>query len=186
MILSWKGPSAPVAPFLKGQGQCPRHFNVLQRPWNYLRCCYVKAPVPPLPPFSKGAVPPSCTPLPASLFAAKWFQNSPDFLNLPINSPIWQPSNQRWAESPFPDSDSTPVHALRLLLCKILELHLRLLLTFRKLPSNSFQKDSVYFASWGKIYVVAILPLTEDKWLKWSCDKHNTERHNMLRFRVMA
>jgi len=33
---------------------------------------------------------------------------------------------------------------------------------------------------------VAILPLIEHKCLKWSRDKHNTERHNMLRFRVVA
>jgi len=33
---------------------------------------------------------------------------------------------------------------------------------------------------------MAILRLTEHKWLKWSGDKHNTERCNMLRFRVMA
>ena len=77
---------------------------------------------------------------------------------------------------------------LRLLLWlrKILELQLRLLLTLRKLPSNSYRKDSVYFASWSKIYVVAILPLIEHKWLKCSRDKHNTERHYVLRFRVMA
>jgi len=39
--------------------------------------------------------------------------------------------------------------ALRLLLqlSKILKLQLGLLLTLRKLPSNSYQKDSVYFAS---------------------------------------
>jgi len=30
------------------------------------------------------------------------------------------------------------------------------------------------------------LPLVEYKWCEWSRDKHNTERHNMLRFRVMA
>jgi len=33
---------------------------------------------------------------------------------------------------------------------------------------------------------VAISPLIEHKWLKCSRDKHNTERHNLLRFRVMA
>jgi len=80
------------------------------------------------------------------------------------------------------------LRALRplLLLLKILTLQLRLLLTLRKLPSNSYQKDSVYFASWGKIYVVAILTLIEYKWLKWSREKYNKERHNMLWLRVMA
>jgi len=33
---------------------------------------------------------------------------------------------------------------------------------------------------------MAILPLVEQKWLEWSRDKHHIERHNMLRFRVMA
>jgi len=33
---------------------------------------------------------------------------------------------------------------------------------------------------------LAILPLIEHKWLKCSRDKHNTERHYMWRFRVMA
>jgi len=33
---------------------------------------------------------------------------------------------------------------------------------------------------------VAILPLIDHKWLKWSRDKHNKERHKMLRFRVMV
>jgi len=33
---------------------------------------------------------------------------------------------------------------------------------------------------------VAILPLIEHKWLRWSHDKHNAGRHNMLKFRVMA
>jgi len=33
---------------------------------------------------------------------------------------------------------------------------------------------------------VAILTLNEHKRLKWSRDKHNTERQNMLSFRVMA
>ena len=80
--------------------------------------------------------------------------------------------------------------ALRLLLqlSKILKLQLGLLLTLRKLPSNSYQKDSVYFASWSKIlYVVSILPLFEQNWLKWSHEKHNTEWewHNTLRFSVM-
>ena len=68
----------------------------------------------------------------------------------------------------------TPVllHALRLLLRlqKFLKHQLRLLLTLWKVPSNSCWKDTVYFASWGKICVVAILPLIEHKWLKWSCD----------------
>ena len=51
--------------------------------------------------------------------------------------------------------------ALRLLLRlrKILKHQLRLLLTLRKLQSNSYKKDSVYFAAWGKIYGVDILPL---------------------------
>jgi len=43
------------------------------------------------------------------------------------------------------------LHALRLLLLlrlqKILKHQLRLLFTLRKLPPNSYQKDSVYFAS---------------------------------------
>ena len=65
----WKGTSAPVVPFSKGQGQYFRHFTALWRPWNYLWCCYVRALVSPLLPFSKirGAVPPSCTPVPASM-----------------------------------------------------------------------------------------------------------------------
>jgi len=33
---------------------------------------------------------------------------------------------------------------------------------------------------------VAILPLVEDYCLKWSHDKYNTERDNMLRFRIMV
>jgi len=33
---------------------------------------------------------------------------------------------------------------------------------------------------------VAILPLIQYKWLKWSREKHNTERHNMLRFGVIV
>jgi len=33
---------------------------------------------------------------------------------------------------------------------------------------------------------VGILPLITHKWLKWSRDKHNTERHKLLRFTVMA
>jgi len=33
---------------------------------------------------------------------------------------------------------------------------------------------------------VAILPLIEHKWLQWSHDQHNTERHNTLWFKVMA
>jgi len=33
---------------------------------------------------------------------------------------------------------------------------------------------------------VVILPLIKHKQLKWSCEKRNIERHNMLRFRVMA
>jgi len=37
------------------------------------------------------------------------------------------------------------------------------------------------------MYVVAILPLIEHTWLKWSRDQHNTERHNnMLRFKVLT
>ena len=75
---------------------------------------------------------------------------------------------------------------LLLRLRKFFKHQLRLLLTLRKLPSNSYQKDNVYFASWDKIYAMAILPLVEHKCLKWSCDKHNTGIHNMLRFRVMA
>jgi len=34
-------------------------------------------------------------------------------------------------------------------------------------------------------YTVAILPLIEHKWLKELRDKHNIERHNAVRFRVM-
>jgi len=33
---------------------------------------------------------------------------------------------------------------------------------------------------------MVILPSIEHKWLKWSRDQHNTERHNMLRFKVMT
>jgi len=33
---------------------------------------------------------------------------------------------------------------------------------------------------------MAILPLIEHKWLQWSHVKHDMERLNMLRFRVMA
>jgi len=51
-----------------------------------------------------------------------------------------------------------------------------------KHPSNSYQKDSVNFAS----YAVAILPSMEHKWLKWSHHMHNTELHNILRFILMA
>ena len=43
-----------------------------------------------------------------------------------------------------------------------------------KIPSNTYRKDGVYF------------PLTEHKWMKWSRDKHNTQRHNILKFRVMV
>jgi len=35
-------------------------------------------------------------------------------------------------------------------------------------------------------YAVAILPLIEHKCLKWSCEKHITERRNNVGFRVMA
>jgi len=65
---------------------------------------------------------------------------------------------------------------------KIFKHQLRLLFTLRKPPSNSYQKDSIYFALWGKIYSVAILPLIHHKWLKWWSAKHSSERHNMLRF----
>ena len=85
---------------------------------------------------------------------------------------------QRWAELPFSDSApasgfETPAPAPT---PQILKLQLQLLLTLRKLPSNSYQKDSVYFASWGKLYAAAILLLTEHKWLKWSRNKHNLYR----------
>jgi len=86
----------------------------------------------------------------------------------------------------IPTSLVFPALRLLLRLQKFLKHQLRHLLTLRKFPSNSYQKDSVYFASWGKIYVVVILPLIEQKRLKWSCDKHNAERHNTLRFRVMV
>jgi len=33
---------------------------------------------------------------------------------------------------------------------------------------------------------MAILPLIEHKWLKWSHNTNHIERHNMLRFKVMA
>jgi len=33
---------------------------------------------------------------------------------------------------------------------------------------------------------MGMLPLIEHKWVKWSRDKHDTERHKMLRFRFMA
>jgi len=33
---------------------------------------------------------------------------------------------------------------------------------------------SVYFASWGKSWAVAILPLGRNYYLKWSCDKDDT------------
>jgi len=33
---------------------------------------------------------------------------------------------------------------------------------------------------------MAILPLNEHNWLKWSCDKHNRERRNTWRFRVIT
>jgi len=51
MILLSKGTSAPVAPFWKGRGKCLRFFTALQRPWNNLWCCYVRAPVPRCSPF---------------------------------------------------------------------------------------------------------------------------------------
>ena len=78
------------------------------------------------------------------------------------------------------------LHALRLLLRlrKFLKHQLRLLLTLRKLRSNSCWKDTVFCLT--RQNVVAILPLIKHKWLIWSRDKHNTERHNMLRFKVMA
>ena len=78
------------------------------------------------------------------------------------------------------------LHALRLLLLlrlpKILKHQLRLLFTLRKLPSNSYQKDSVYFASWGKIHGVAILPLIEHKWCWSGHVKSTIQRYKMLRF----
>jgi len=40
-------------PLFKRQGQYPRHITALWRPWNYLWCCYIRALVPPLSPFSK-------------------------------------------------------------------------------------------------------------------------------------
>ena len=47
-----KAPPPLLSPS-KRAGQYPRHFTALRRPWNYLRCCGVRAPVPPLPPLSK-------------------------------------------------------------------------------------------------------------------------------------
>jgi len=62
-------PRPPLPFFWKVRGKYPRHFTALRRPWNYLRCCYLRAPVPPLPFLLKvrRTVPPSCTPVPASL-----------------------------------------------------------------------------------------------------------------------
>jgi len=61
-----------------------------------------------------------------------------------------------------------PTLRLRLHVRKLLKDQLRLLLALRKLLSSSYQTYSVYFASSGKIYAEAILPLFEHKWLKWS------------------
>ena len=71
---------------------------------------------------------------------------------------------------------------LRLLLrlLKILELQLRLQLTLRKRPSNSYQKDRVYLASWGKIYVVSILSLIEHKY-GWSVHVRSTIQRDTAR-----
>ena len=55
---------------------------------------------------------------------------------------------------------------LLLRLRNMLKRQLRLMFILRKLPSNSYQENSVYFASWGKIYVVVILP-HEAKYVSW-------------------
>jgi len=36
------------------------------------------------------------------------------------------------------------------------------------------------------MYALAILPLIEHKWLKWSREKHNVKKYKILRFRVMV
>jgi len=45
-----------IPPFKIVMEKYPLHFTALQRPWNYLWCCYVRAPMPPISK-GKGAVP---------------------------------------------------------------------------------------------------------------------------------
>jgi len=57
MILLWKS----IPHFKRVGGEIPSPYHPLQRPWNYLWCCYVRAPMPPISK-RKGCSAPSCTP----------------------------------------------------------------------------------------------------------------------------
>ena len=96
---------------------------------------------------------------------------------------------RRWAESHFSDSNSVPASSFKIpspTPKNFVTLNPTLVKCFQ-VTHIKHRKDSVYFTSWSKIYVVAVLPFSfiEHKWLKWSCDKHNknTERHNVLMFK---
>jgi len=84
--------------------------------------------------------------------------------------PFLNSDNQGRAESHFSDSDSAPAPLFKTSAPtpKNLKHQLRLLLALRKLPTNLYWKVTVYFASWGKTYVMTILSLIEHIWLKWS------------------
>ena len=53
MIQLWKGTSAPVAPFSKGQGAMPPSFHRSPASLKLPMMLYVRALVPPLPPFQR-------------------------------------------------------------------------------------------------------------------------------------
>ena len=74
-----------------------------------------------------------------------------------------------WVESHFSDSEPAPVSDSNTPVPTptSFKTSLRLLLTLHKLQKNSYQNYSVYFASWDKLYTMAILPLIKQKWLKW-------------------
>jgi len=92
---------------------------------------------------------------------------------------------QGWVESHFSDSKSAPVSGSNTPVPAPTPINFKtslcLLLTLCKLQKNSYQNYSAYFASWEKLYTVAILPLIKQKWLKWQC-YIVTQGHNKNEF----
>jgi len=95
--------------------------------------------------------------------------------------PLTSATHQILVESHFSDSDSAPASGFKSPAPTMKKLAIitsdRLLFTPRKFPRTSYQKDSVRFASCGKINSVVIFSLIQRKWLKWSHEKHNAKRH---------